>query len=120
MYSLLADLRVTEKTLKVYDKSAHHLTLEKIDNLLTAEGISLSDLMTERVRTSITRHEEYFVWVHIRKRLLAKSEVKKMAKKTQRITLYKHIWARIRYWQNLRDVSDAELRFVSAGRSSSS
>ena len=32
-----------------------------------------------------------------------------MAKKAQRITLYKHIWARIRYWQNLRDVSDAEL-----------
>ena len=59
---LAADLRVTEKTLKVYDKSAHHLTLEKIDNLLTAEGISLSDLMPERVRTSITRHEEYFVW----------------------------------------------------------
>ena len=59
---LAADLRVTEKTLKVYDKSAHHLTLEKIDNLLTAEGISLSDLMIERVRTSITRHEKYFVW----------------------------------------------------------
>lgn len=58
---LAADLRVTEKTLKVYDKSAHHLTLEKIDNLLTAEGISLSDLITERVRTSITRHEKYFV-----------------------------------------------------------
>jgi hypothetical protein len=32
-----------------------------------------------------------------------------MAKKTQRITLYKRIWARIRYWQYLRDVSDAEL-----------
>ena len=32
-----------------------------------------------------------------------------MAKKTQRITLYKHIWARIRYWQNLRDISDSEL-----------
>ncbi len=59
---LAADLRVTEKTLKIYDKSAHHLTLEKIDNLLTAENISLSDLMSERVRTSITRHEKYFVW----------------------------------------------------------
>lgn len=32
-----------------------------------------------------------------------------MAKNTKRITLYKQIWARIRYWQNLRDVSDAEL-----------
>ena len=59
---LAADLRVTEKTLKVYDNSAHHITLEKIDNLLTAENISLSDLMSERVRTSITRHEKYFVW----------------------------------------------------------
>lgn len=59
---LAADLRVTEKTLKVYDKSAHHLTLEKVDNLLTAEGISLSDLMAEIVRTSFTCHEKYFVW----------------------------------------------------------
>ena len=58
---LAADLRVTEKTLKVYDKSAHHLTLEKIDNLLTAEGRSGLVLMTKRVRTSITRHEKYFV-----------------------------------------------------------
>lgn len=32
-----------------------------------------------------------------------------MAKKTQRITLYKRIWCKVRYWQNLRDVSDAEL-----------
>lgn len=32
-----------------------------------------------------------------------------MAKKTPRITLYKHIWCKVRYWQNLRDVSDAEL-----------
>ena len=31
------------------------------------------------------------------------------AKKTQRITFYKLVWARIRFWQNLRDVSDAEL-----------
>lgn len=59
---LAADLRVTEKTLKVYDKSAHHITLEKIDNLLTAENISLSDLMSESVRTSITRREKYYVW----------------------------------------------------------
>ena len=39
----------------------------------------------------------------------ALKEVSKIAKKAQRITLYKHIWARILYWQNLRDVSDAEL-----------
>lgn len=32
-----------------------------------------------------------------------------MAKKNQRITLYKRIWCKIRYWQNLRDVTDAEL-----------
>ena len=32
-----------------------------------------------------------------------------MAKKAQRITLYKRIWCKVRYWQNLRDVSDAEL-----------
>ena len=36
-------------------------------------------------------------------------EVNKMTKNSKRITLYKQIWARIRYWQNLRDVSDAEL-----------
>jgi len=32
-----------------------------------------------------------------------------MAKKNQRITLYKRIWCKIRYWQNLRDVTDTEL-----------
>ena len=32
-----------------------------------------------------------------------------MAKKAQRITLYKKIWAKVRYWQNLNDISDAEL-----------
>ena len=32
-----------------------------------------------------------------------------MAKKTARITLYKHIWCKIRYWQSLKDVTDAEL-----------
>ena len=32
-----------------------------------------------------------------------------MAKKAQRITLYKHIWCKIRYWQSLKDVTDAEL-----------
>ncbi len=30
-------------------------------------------------------------------------------KKTQRIALYKIIWCKIRYWQNLRDITDAEL-----------
>lgn len=32
-----------------------------------------------------------------------------MAKKNQRITLYKKIWCKIRYWQNLRDIPDSEL-----------
>ena len=32
-----------------------------------------------------------------------------MAKKNQRITLYKRIWCKIRYWQQLKEVSDAEL-----------
>lgn len=32
-----------------------------------------------------------------------------MVKKNQRITLYKRIWCKIRYWQNLKDISDAEL-----------
>lgn len=31
-----------------------------------------------------------------------------MAKKA-RITLYRKIWCKIRYWQNLKDISDAEL-----------
>ena len=31
-----------------------------------------------------------------------------MAKKA-RITLYRRIWCKIRYWQNLKDISDAEL-----------
>lgn len=32
-----------------------------------------------------------------------------MAKKAQRITLYKKIWCKVRYLQNLKDISDAEL-----------
>ena len=32
-----------------------------------------------------------------------------MAKKAQRITLHRRIWCKIRYWQNLKDISDAEL-----------
>lgn len=32
-----------------------------------------------------------------------------MAKKTARITLYRRIWCKIRYWQQLKEVSDAEL-----------
>lgn len=32
-----------------------------------------------------------------------------MAKKTARITLYRKIWCKIRYWQQLKEVSDAEL-----------
>ena len=30
-------------------------------------------------------------------------------RKEKRITLYKKIWCKIRYWQNLRDISDSEL-----------
>lgn len=32
-----------------------------------------------------------------------------MAKKEKRISLYKKIWCKIRYWQSLYDVSDTEL-----------
>ncbi|WP_019679410.1 hypothetical protein [Ruminococcus flavefaciens] len=42
---LAADLRVSERTLKEYDKSAHSLTLEKVDNLLVAERISLNEIL---------------------------------------------------------------------------
>ena len=30
-------------------------------------------------------------------------------KQEKRITLYKKVWCKIRYWQTLRDVSDAQL-----------
>ena len=30
-------------------------------------------------------------------------------KKDKRITIYKKIWCKIRYWQSLKDVSDTEL-----------
>lgn len=30
-------------------------------------------------------------------------------KREKRIALYKKIWCKIRYWQSLKDVSDAEL-----------
>ncbi|WP_019679815.1 hypothetical protein [Ruminococcus flavefaciens] len=30
-------------------------------------------------------------------------------KKEKRIAIYKKIWCKIRYWQNLKDVSDSEL-----------
>lgn len=39
----------------------------------------------------------------------AHRKVRKMTKKAPRITLYKRIWCKIRYWQNLKDVSDSEL-----------
>lgn len=48
---LAADLRVNQRTLKEYDKSAHNLTLEKIDNLLTAENISFNEIMYARTMT---------------------------------------------------------------------
>lgn len=30
-------------------------------------------------------------------------------RKEKRISLYKKIWCKIRYWQNLKDISDSEL-----------
>ncbi len=30
-------------------------------------------------------------------------------KKEKRIAIYKKIWCKIRYWQNLKDISDSEL-----------
>lgn len=32
-----------------------------------------------------------------------------MVRKPKRISIYKKIWCKIRYWQNLKDVSDTEL-----------
>ncbi len=32
-----------------------------------------------------------------------------MAKRDKRISIYKKIWCKIRYWQSLKDVSDSEL-----------
>ncbi len=32
-----------------------------------------------------------------------------MAKKEKRISIYKKIWCKIRYWQSLKDISDSEL-----------
>ena len=30
-------------------------------------------------------------------------------KRMPRITLYRKVWCKIRYWQNLRDITDSEL-----------
>ncbi|MBP5362364.1 MAG: hypothetical protein J6Y71_04980 [Ruminococcus sp.] len=43
---LASYLQVSERTLREYDKSAQHVTLEKIDNLLSITGMELNDLMT--------------------------------------------------------------------------
>ena len=32
-----------------------------------------------------------------------------MAKRDKRISIYKKIWCKIRYWQSLKDISDSEL-----------
>lgn len=32
-----------------------------------------------------------------------------MVKRDKRISIYKKIWCKIRYWQNLKDISDSEL-----------
>ena len=43
---LALNLQVCERTLRDYDKSARCLTLEKVDNFLTANKMSLDELMT--------------------------------------------------------------------------
>lgn len=43
---LASYLQVTERTLREYDKSAQHITLEKIDNLLYIIGMDFNELMT--------------------------------------------------------------------------
>ena len=39
-------LQVGERTLKEYDKSAKHITLEKIDNLLSINKMELNELLS--------------------------------------------------------------------------
>lgn len=39
-------LQVGERTLREYDKSAQHITLEKVDNFLYLTGLELSDLIS--------------------------------------------------------------------------
>ena len=42
----LADcLQVGERTLKEYDKSARHVTLEKVDNFLVSSNMQLNELL---------------------------------------------------------------------------
>ncbi len=43
---LASYMQVTERTLREYDKSAQHITLEKIDNLLYIIGMDFNELMT--------------------------------------------------------------------------
>lgn len=52
---------MNQRTLKEYDKSAHNLTLEKIDNLLTAENISFNEIMYARTMTKSGK-KRYFCW----------------------------------------------------------
>lgn len=42
---LASYLQVSERTLRGYDKSAQHITLEKVDNLLYVTGMELNELM---------------------------------------------------------------------------
>ena len=57
---LAADLRVDERTLKEYDKSAHNLTLAKIDNLLTAENISLNVILNAELNLRFCKNGHFF------------------------------------------------------------
>ena len=43
---LATNLEISERTLKEYDKSAQHLTLQKLDSFLYLNGMELADLMT--------------------------------------------------------------------------
>ncbi len=67
---LASYLRITERTLKEYNKSAHHLTLEKLDNLLDMTGIELNDLMQGynsgrqdfKPKNSYSQEDQFFKW----------------------------------------------------------
>lgn len=47
--------------------------------------------------------------IKLLKIIIMKKDVIIMAKKNQRITLYRRVWCKIRYWQQLKEISDAKL-----------
>lgn len=62
--------KVTERTLKEYDKSAHHVTLEKLDNFLDMTGVELNDLIQGdnsgwkdfKLKNSYLQEDQFFKW----------------------------------------------------------